>query len=286
MTSFELDSKCGRDTAVVERNVERFLFLSTFLTAVVAVAFLGLFFKEAFVPFLFVGSLNALFKLYMLPWIFAWLAISFKALIIAFPFALFSALYISEIAPERLSKVFRFLFRLFEATPTVIVAGIGVALVAVRGRVGAGPTLAGVIAVLLAVSVYPALVCYLLDRFTVVPKSFKMASYALGASRWQTIKSTILPLVSPGAAAAALMGFRRILGEIIVALVVIQTADSRFLQEGISQMVPLSMVFGSESAVSGTILYHDVFILGFLMLLLSYLLNHFAQRLIRAQGGE
>ncbi len=274
---------------MVERNMEILLRFMAMLTIAILVVVVGFIAKEAFLPTPVTGGLQSDVSFSLISLVVDWLLVSFCAILMAFPLGLLTALYITEIASQPVAGALTAIFGVLAAIPSIIIGFIGVVIAITRwgsdlplSRI---PMVGGV-ALLLAVATFPSLVCSLLDRFSLVPPSFKAASYALGASRWQTIRRTILPMVSPGTAAAGLMGFRRVLGETVIVLLI---------SHGISQSagttrplatIPVAMAYKAEIAAPGTSQYQTIFALGLILLATAYGLNHLAQRLMRLQGGE
>ncbi|HVN16737.1 MAG TPA: phosphate ABC transporter permease subunit PstC [Anaerolineales bacterium] len=85
------------------------------------------------------------------------------------------------------------------------------------------PTGFGILAggIVLAVMIAPLIVSVLYEIFTTVPNDLRHASLAVGATRWQTIRSVVLPQVMPGIVAAVVLGASRALGETIAVLMVV-----------------------------------------------------------------
>lgn len=274
-------------STMAERNIERVLRLFAVLTALILAMVVGFIAKQALLPVPSVASIESSSEFRIIPWLIDWLLVSAFAILMAFPMGLLTALYVSEIAPEPVSQVLVRLFGVLQAIPSIVVAWVGAVFATVRwgNDMAQLPTM-GLIAVLLAMATYPNLVHILLERFALVPPSFKAASYALGASRWQTIRQTILPMVRPGAIAAALMGFRRVLGETAIVLVITHGIALGTLAVETCKTIPVAIATGAEVATPGTIQYQGVFFLGLIVLVVAYLLNHLAQCLMRLQGGE
>lgn len=267
--------------------MERVLRLLAVLAVVILVMVIGFIVKEALLPIPNITSIGRALGFHIVPWLLEWLLVSLFAILIAFPMGLFTALYLSEIASEPVSQVLVTLFGVLQAIPSIVIASVGAVFAVARwgDDISRLPTMS-LLAVLLAIATYPLLVYMLLERFALVPPSFRAASYALGAGRWQTIRYTILPMVRPGAIAVALRGFQRILGETAIVLVITRGIIRGSLAARTCKTIPLAIAMGADEAAPSSMQYQGVFILGLIVLVAAYLLNHLAQCLMRLQGGE
>jgi phosphate transport system permease protein len=172
---------------------------------------------------------------------------SFLALVMAVPVALGVALFITQVAPRRLAALLGGLVDLLAAVPSVVYGLWGVAYLNAKivpvssglhaafgwiplfgdtgGRYGRSLFLA---AVVLAIMVLPIVAALSREIFLQVPAGNREAAYALGATRWEMIRTAVLPFSRPGVTAAVMLGLGRALGETIaVALVLLSNFDIR-----------------------------------------------------------
>lgn len=211
------------------------------------------------------------------------------AIIIALPLGLATALYITEMAPQRVARVLWVITKGLAAMPSVIIGFIGIGILHTEKSTSviSDATLVSLTSLLLALMVYPNVVCFLIDTLRRIPASFKASSYALGASRWQTIAYMIYPAARPGIAAAGLFGFGRVLGDTVVVLMLAQVIIGGQLAGGSPLFtVPTFIAVGAESAVLRNGPYHTLYLLGSLVTAVSYSLSHYGRRLVRTQRGE
>ena len=156
-----------------------------------------------------------------LSFIFGTVATAIIALAIAIPLGVASAAYLSEIAPAWIRKVGAFLVELLAAIPSVVFGFWGLFFIApliqkVFDALGApntggnGLLAAGII---LAIMVLPYITAIAFDVCQSVPRSQREGALALGATRWQTIYSVVLPYARPGIIAASFLALGRALGE-------------------------------------------------------------------------
>ncbi|MGI5283132.1 phosphate ABC transporter permease subunit PstC [Nonomuraea polychroma] len=170
------------------------------------------------------------------------------ALVLATPIAVGVALFISHYAPRRLAGPLGWLIDLLAAVPSVIYGLWGlvflvpllsepsrwlnehlgwVPVFAGEGAIGGKTMLAG--GVVLAIMILPIIAAISREVFLQSPKSNEEAALALGATRWEMIRMSVLPFGRPGVISAAMLGLGRAMGETIaVALIFPATFDITF----------------------------------------------------------
>ncbi len=160
------------------------------------------------------------------------------ALLMAVPVAVGVALYLTHIAPRRLAQPMAYLVDLLAAVPSVVyglwgliflVPAIGPFSAFLSERFGWIPFFASdgifgksmfTASVVLAIMVLPIIAAISREVFRQVPADHIEAAYALGATRWEMMRTAVLPYGRPGVISATVLGFGRALGETIaVALV-------------------------------------------------------------------
>lgn len=158
-----------------------------------------------------------------LPLFIGTLLVTCVAMLVAIPLGLFSAIYLSEYAPAKIRDGVKPALEMLAGIPTVVYGYLAVVLVAPALR-DAGAALG------LAVSTESALVAGLVmgimiipfisslsdDVMTAVPRALRDASYALGATRSETIKQVVLPAALPGIMGAVLLAVSRAIGETMI----------------------------------------------------------------------
>jgi len=135
-----------------------------------------------------------------------------------------------------------------------------------------------VIGIALGFAVIPVIFTISEDAFSNVPPTFRSASYALGASRWQTAWRVILPTASPGVFSAAMIGFGRAVGETMIVLMA--TGNTPILSfspfNGMRTLSANIAVEIPEAPVGGT-LYRVLFIAALLLFALTFACNTVAE---------
>ena len=144
------------------------------------------------------------------------------------PLALGGAVFTSEFLPPRLRLTIKGLMELFAGVPGILYGLIGVSLLAgsIQNAFGLidGNTLltAGL---LLGIMVFPTILTVSEDALHAVPGTYRDASLSLGLTRWQTVKSAVLPRALPGIAGAVFLGLGRAMGETVAVMLVIGGLD-------------------------------------------------------------
>ena len=166
-----------------------------------------------------------------LPFLLGTAGSSVIALIFALPLGVFIAIFLSEnFLPVPVRQTIRFVVELLAAIPSVVYGLWGIAVVipliqqlgnAVTPWLGWIPIFSGpafgnsmlTASLVLALMVLPTITAISRTALVAVPKTLREGSYALGATRWETIFGVILPTAAPGIVAATILAFGRAMGE-------------------------------------------------------------------------
>ena len=235
-----------------------------------------------------------------LPFIYGTLVTSGIALLVAVPVSVGLALFLSEMGPKALRRPVAFGIEVLAAIPSVIFGLWGLfvlvpwlrdavepALQAVLGflpffdgpPIGLGYLAAGLI---LAIMILPTVASVTIEVLKTVPLPLKEGALALGATRWEAIRMTVLPYARPGIVGAALLGLGRALGETMAVTMVIGNAPeihASLFAPGYS----LPAVIANEFAeATGNVHVSALAALGLVLFGLTVLLNALAHLLIRA----
>ncbi len=173
----------------------------------------------------------ALGKLGLLPFMVSSIVTSAGAIALAAPIAIFSAVFLSEMASPRATRFGGLLLEIAAATPSVVLGlWATVDVVPLVGRLGAalgegalGAQGYGTLSasIVLAIMSMPTIAVLATAILRAVPDELREASIALGATRWEMVRHVLLPTARRGIAGAVLLGFARAIGETVaVALVV------------------------------------------------------------------
>ena len=133
------------------------------------------------------------------------------SILVAFPVGLFTAVYLTEYAkPSRALVAINTGITNLAGTPSIVFGLFGFALFVKIFGFGAS-VLAG--SLTLALMILPVIIKTSQEALLNVPQSFRSASLALGATKWQTIKNSVLPYAMPGVLTGTILGVSRAAGE-------------------------------------------------------------------------
>ena len=211
------------------------------------------------------------------------------ALLIAVPFSLCAAIFITEISPKFGTAFFQPAMEIFVGIPSVVYGWVGMTVLVpfiknlFNLNIGYGVLPSGIV---LAIMIFPSITSVAADAIRGVPMSFREASYGLGSTRWQTIYKIVLPSAKSGILTGVILGLARAFGEALAVAMVI--GKMRAFPENIfSPTMSMTTVIASDmgGAAEGgeynTALW-TIALLLFLISLLFILLVHLAS----AQGEK
>jgi phosphate transport system permease protein len=216
----------------------------------------------------------------ILPLIGGSLIVTFFSILIALPFGVGTAVYIAEIAPQGIKQLLKPVIEILAGIPSVVLGFIGIqVLVPFVRRFLDLPT--GLTAfsgsILLALISIPTIVSIAEDALYAVPRSYREAAIALGASKWETIWGVTLPAARTGVLTAVMLGIGRSLGETMAVMMVTGNAPVMPTQ-WMSFFLPIrtmTATIASEmgEVASGSTHYHVLFFIGIILFVLSLIIN-------------
>ena len=157
------------------------------------------------------------------PLIVGSLIVTLLATLIAVPLGVLAAIYISEIAPQHIKIIIKSVIELLAGLPSVVLGFFGMVIVAPWMQETFDlPTGLNIVnaSIILALMAIPTISSISEDALYAVPREFKEASYALGATKFETISRVILPAAMSGISTAVMLGMARAIGETMVVLMV------------------------------------------------------------------
>lgn len=208
------------------------------------------------------------------------------ALVIATPFALGSAIFMTEISPKFGEKFYRPVVQIFAGIPSVVYGWVGLTVLipAIKDlfhrQVGHSVLAAGIV---LAVMIFPTITSVSADAIRSVSKDCRMAAYGLGSTRWQTTYRIVIPAAYPGILSGIILGLARAFGEALaVAMVIGQTtalptgifSSTKTLTTEIASQMGNAM----EGGETKTALWTMALLLFLISLLFIFLIHFFSNR--------
>jgi len=211
------------------------------------------------------------------PLIVGSLVVTLFACLIAVPLGVLSAIYISEIAPASIKEILKSVIELLAGLPSVVLGFFGMVIVAPWLQETFDlPTGLNIVnaSVMLAIMAIPTISSISEDALYAVPREFKEASYALGATKFETIIRIIMPAALSGISTAVILGMARAIGETMVVLMVAGGAAA--IPESIFDPVrpmPASIAAEMGEAPFGSGHYHALFATGIVLFFITLAFN-------------
>jgi len=213
----------------------------------------------------------------MLPLIVATLAVTLMSSIIALPVAIALAVFTSEVAPKKTREFFKVLLELLGFVPSIVLGFIGMMLLAPYMQdvfgVASGLNLL-TSSIILGFLIIPTVASLSEEALSSVSHELREASFALGATRWETIRKVVVPFALPGISAAVLLGVMRALGETMVVLMV--SGGAAIVPHSLTDPVrPLTSTIAAEMGETpvGSVHYHALFFAGLILLIMTLAIN-------------
>lgn len=211
-----------------------------------------------------------------LPMIVGSFIVTLLSALFATPFAIGAAVFMTEISPKRGAKILQPVIELLVGIPSVVYGFIGLSVVVPLVRSVFGGTGFGILAgtFVLFVMILPTVTTMTVDALKSVPRHYREASLALGATRWQTIYKIVLRAAIPGVLTAIIFGMARAFGEALAIQMVIGNADDM----PTSLTVPAStltsiLTMGIGNTIMGTLSNNVLWSLALILLLMSLVFN-------------
>lgn len=226
----------------------------------------------------------------ILPLIGGSIIITLGATLIAVPFGIGSAVYLSEIAPRWVRELLKPLVEILGGLPSVVLGFLGMLVLSPFLRklldLPTGLT-AFTGAILLGGIAIPTVMSVAEDALDAVPRSYRDASLAMGATEWQTIWRVTVPAARSGVLTAIMLGIGRAIGETMTVMMV--TGNAPILPRGISDLFsPVRTMTATIAAemgevANGSVHYHVLFLIGIVLFLISLVVNITASAVIFRQ---
>ena len=147
------------------------------------------------------------------------------ALLIATPFAIGAAVFMTEISPKWGTRLLQPAVEIFVGIPSVVYGWIGLTILVpfirdvFHAKMGGYSVLAA--GIVLAVMIFPTITTVAADSIRSVPDYYRKAAYGLGSTRWQTIYKIVLPAAKTGILTGVILGLSRAFGEALAVAMVI-----------------------------------------------------------------
>jgi phosphate transport system permease protein len=241
-----------------------------------------------------------------LPFIYGTLVTAFVSLAIAVPLGIGAAIFLAELAPQKISDTLQFFIDLLAAVPSVIYGLLGIFIVVplmreyvqpfLKATLGFLPLFTGpaygigffTAGIVLAIMVIPYIVSVSREVLLSVPRDQREAALALGSTRWESTWKVVVPFARTGIMGSIFLALARALGETMAVTMVIgntPTISASLFSPGYS----IAAVIANEfSEATGDLYLQSLIELGLVLFILTFILNGLARLLIilTAQRGS
>lgn len=206
--------------------------------------------------------------------------VTLGAIALSVPMGIASALFVSEIAKGWVKETLKAGIELLAAIPSVVLGFIGIAILApLIQRLFHLPTgltaLTG--ALTLALMAMPTIVSITEDALAAVPRGYREAALALGATRWQMMWRVLLPAASSGILAATMLGIGRVIGETMAVMMV--TGNAAVIPRSLlrpARTMTATIAAEMGETVRGSDHYAALFAIGIALFVISFVINMLA----------
>jgi phosphate ABC transporter permease protein PstC len=209
-------------------------------------------------------------------------------LLIAVPFGLGAAIYLSEYAPDRVRRILKPVLEILAGIPSVVYGYFALYFVApvvlkdlLSMNIGTFSVLAA--GLVLGVMIIPTVASLSEDAMSAVPQALRQGSYALGANRMRTTLRVVFPAAISGITASIVLALSRAVGEtMIVALAAGTRAQmvSSPLEAGQTMTGFIAQTATGESS-PGSLTYNTLFAVGLLLFVITLIINLIAASIVR-----
>lgn len=215
-----------------------------------------------------------------LPLILGSALVTVTAIVIALPLGVATAVFVREVAPGWAREVLKPTIEVLAGIPSVVLGFFGMTIIAplVREVLGAPTGLTAFTgAIILAYMALPTIISVAEDALDAVPKSYRDASLAMGATRWQTIWKVVVPAAKSGIVTAIMLGMGRAIGETMAVMMVTGNAarmpltlDSLFRPV---RTMTATIAAEMGEVAQGSVHYHALFGIGIILFVLTFIIN-------------
>ena len=228
------EDKSNKSKYLVENISSKIFLLSALIAVISLLLIIGFVFYKGLIPFVSKGYSFISFltgkewipssnKYGILPMILASIYATLGSLIIGVPVGILTAVFIVEVAPKPLAKIISPAVELLAGIPSVLYGIFGLAFIVPNVQkifnLPKGQSLLAVI-IVLAIMMLPTIITVSETSIRAVPKSYKEASLALGASKTETTFKIVIPAAKSGILAAVVLGVGRAIGETMAVILV------------------------------------------------------------------
>lgn len=219
------------------------------------------------------------------------LLVTLGAMVFAIPVGVGSAIFMSEVAPEKVRNILRPVIELFAGIPSVVFGFFGLMVIV--------PALADLFpdqtptgfswlaaSILLGFMALPTIISVSQDALEAVPRSYREASLAMGSTRWETTSKIVVPAAMSGILSAIILGIGRAIGETMAVMMV--TGNAALVPEPLWNVfsfvrtITSTLALEMPEVVVGSTHYSALFLLGLILMIVTLCISLVAKHAVRA----
>ncbi len=213
-----------------DKIAEKILLLIAF-SAILSLLLISFFIFQQGIPLIFKAGLHNFFSISWAPtrggfgilsMIIGSLMVTAGALVVGIPFGLACAVFLAEFSSSTIQKTLKPIIELLAGIPSVVFGFIGIVILVpfIRETFG-GPGFSVLAAsIILGIMILPTIVSISYDSLLAVPNTYRDGSYALGATKWQTVRMLLLYAARSGIVAGIILGMGRAIGETMAVIMI------------------------------------------------------------------
>ncbi|MBC3889607.1 phosphate ABC transporter permease subunit PstC [Acetobacterium paludosum] len=211
------------------------------------------------------------------------------AILIGVPVAILTAVFIAELAGSKVGKLIRFAVELLAGIPSVLygVFGLGIIVPYVLkiSPMAQGESLLATILVL-AIMILPTVISISETSLSTVPMEYREGSYALGASKIQTIFRVVIPAARSGIMTGVILGIGRAIGETMAVMLVCGNPIAGIPTSIFSQIRPLTTNIALEMGYAAGVHQELLYSTGVVLFIFIMIINFTVNKLVKAKVGS
>ena len=213
-----------------DKIAEKLLLFIAF-SAILSLLLITFFIFQQGIPLIFKVGLSNFFSTHWAPtrgnfgilsMIIGSLMVTAGALVVGIPFGLACAIFLAEFSSPPIQKTLKPIIELLAGIPSVVYGFIGIVILVpfIREHFG-GPGFSVLAAsIILGVMILPTIVSISYDALMAVPNTYREGSYAVGATKWQTVRMLLMPAARSGIVAGIILGMGRAIGETMAVIMI------------------------------------------------------------------
>ena len=226
-------------------------------------------------------------KFGIFPMIVSSVWVTLGAMLVGAPLGVGGAVFLTEFMPRSVMRVVKPTIELLAGIPSVVYGFIGVMVLAplIREHLG-GPGLSVLAAsIILGIMILPTVMSISVDAISAVPNSYREGSFALGATRWQTIHMVVLKAARSGIIAGIILGMGRAIGETMAVIMVAGNAV-RMPHSPLDSVRTLTANIALEMGYATGLHRQALFATGVVLFVVIMILNSIATAVVRHKAGR